>query len=93
MIVPVRIPGIARGSTWCPTTWSGEAPRPRAASRIEGGTAWIAERPAMMMVGSVISASVSPPTSGAERGRCIRFRKTARPSSPNTMEGTAPPGC
>ena len=43
----------------------------------------------MMMVGSVISASVSPPTSGAERGSPMKFRKTASPSRPKTIEGTA----
>src|SRR3712207_8795210 len=30
-----------------------------------------------------------PPTSGAERGMPKKFRNTARPSRPKTMEGTA----
>jgi hypothetical protein len=43
----------------------------------------------MMMVGRVISESTMPPTSGAERGRPKNWRKTARPSRPKTIEGTA----
>jgi hypothetical protein len=43
----------------------------------------------MMIVGRVIKVNTRPPTSGAERGRPKKFRKTARPSSPKTMEGTA----
>ena len=62
---------------------------PSAASRIDGGTAFSAAREAMMMVGSTISASTRPPTSGAERGRPKKFRNTARPSRPKTIEGTA----
>ena len=90
MMVPVRIPGIASGRTWWTTTWRGEAPSPRAASRIEGGTAWIETRPVMMIVGSVIRARVTPPTTGADRGRSnTRRGSTARPSRPNTIEGTA----
>ena len=53
-----------------------------AASRIEGGTAFRAARVAMMIVGSVISDSTMPPTSGAERGRPKKPRNTARPSKP-----------
>ncbi len=62
---------------------------PSAASRIDGGTALIAARLAMMIVGSVISVSTSPPTSGAERGTPKNWMKTARPSRPKTMDGTA----
>ena len=43
----------------------------------------------MMMVGSVSSVSTSPPTSGAERGMPKKFRNTARPSRPKTIDGTA----
>ena len=43
----------------------------------------------MMIVGSVISDSTMPPTSGAERGRPKVWMKTARPSRPKTIEGTA----
>ncbi len=68
MIVPVSMPGIASGSTWCITICIFDAPRPSAASRIEGGTAVNAARDAMMITGSVIKLSTSPPTSGAERG-------------------------
>ena len=38
MIVPVRMPGSASGRTWWKTTWTGDAPMPSAASRIDGGT-------------------------------------------------------
>ena len=89
MIVPVRMPGSASGSTWWNTTCIFDAPTPSAASRIDGGTDLIALRPAMTITGMVISASVSPPTSGAERGRCMKFRNTARPSRPKMIDGTA----
>ena len=80
---------MASGSTWCMTTWWREAPTPKPASRIEGGTAFSALRVTMMIVGSVISESTMPPTSGAERGRPKVWMKTARPSRPKTIEGTA----
>jgi hypothetical protein len=44
-------------------------------------------RLAMTMTGMVISARVSPLTVGAERGRFMMLRKTARPSSPKTIDG------
>jgi hypothetical protein len=62
---------------------------PSAASRIEGGTALIALRPAMTMTGMVIKASVRPPTSAAERGRCNVLMNTANPSRPKMIDGTA----
>ena len=62
---------------------------PSAASRIEGGTPRSAARVATTMIGNVISVSVRPPTSGAERGRLKKLRNTASPSRPNTIEGTA----
>ena len=45
-----------------------DAPRPKAAERIDGGTAFKAARVAMMIVGSVINVSTRPPTTAAERG-------------------------
>ncbi len=89
MIVPVRMPGRASGRTWWKTTCTGLAPTPSAASRMLGGTDLIALRPAMTMTGMVMSASVMPPTSAAERGRCRKFRKIDSPSRPKMMEGTA----
>ncbi len=68
MMVPVSIPGRARGSTWCITIWFLEAPTPKAASRMEGGTDFRAARLAMMMVGRVINVSTSPPTRGTDLG-------------------------
>ena len=44
MMVPVMMPGMASGKTWWKTTCCGEAPTPRAASRMEGGTALSAAR-------------------------------------------------
>ncbi len=88
MIVPVRMPGSASGSTWWNTTWIGEAPSASAPSRIDGGTALIALRPAMTITGMVISASVMPPISGAERGMLGKIRRnTARPSRPKMIDG------
>ena len=55
IIEPVRIPGMDSGSTWCVITCIFEAPRPNAASRIEGGTALIAARVAIIIVGKVIN--------------------------------------
>ena len=63
-MVPVMMPGMASGRTWWNTACWCEAPTPSAASRIEGGTALIAARDAMMMVGRLISAITMPPTSG-----------------------------
>ena len=60
-----------------------------AASVIEGGTAAMEERAAMITVGSVIRASTIPPTRGAERGKPKKFKNTARPRRPKTIEGTA----
>ena len=64
-------------------------PIPSAASRIDGGTDLIALRPAITITGIVISASVIPPTRGADRGRFMTFRNKARPSSPKMIDGTA----
>ncbi len=89
MMVPVRMPGSASGRTCWNTICIFDAPRPRAASLIDGGTALMEARAAMMITGSVISESTRPPTSGEERGSEAQLMKTARPSSPNTMEGTA----
>ena len=54
-----------------------------------GGTALIAARDDMIIVGSVIRASTMPPTRGIDRGIPKIFIKIARPSIPNTTEGTA----
>ena len=85
IIVPVNMPGRASGSTWWNTTCTGEAPMPKAASRIDGGTDLTALRPAMTMTGIVISASVKPPTNADDRGIPNRVRKTARPSRPKII--------
>jgi len=89
MIAPVSIPGMASGSTWPSTVCILDAPTPSAASRIEGGTALIAARLEMMMVGRVIRVSTRPPSTGAERGTSKKLMNTARPSRPKMIEGTA----
>ena len=80
---------MARGSTWWNTACILEAPTPRAASRMLGGTDFSEARVEMMMVGRVISVSTSPPTSGADCGRWANWIKTASPRIPNTIDGTA----
>src|SRR5690606_16149509 len=57
MMEPVMTPGMARGRTWWNTAWVFDAPMARAASRMEGGTAFSALRVAMMTVGRAIRAS------------------------------------
>ena len=89
IIVPVNMPGSANGRTWCDTICILEAPTPSAASRMEGGTDFNADRLAMIMTGRVIRVNTSPPTTGADRGNPKKLRNTARPSNPKTMEGTA----
>ena len=42
-----------------------------------------------MTTGNVIRVRTSPPTTGAERGNPNKLMNSARPSNPNTMEGTA----
>ena len=54
-----------------------------------GGTARIAARDEIMMVGNVISASTTPPISGIERGMPKMPIKIARPRMPKTTDGTA----
>ncbi|MNY48219.1 hypothetical protein D3C86_1835390 [compost metagenome] len=76
------MPGMASGSTWWKIVCILEAPRPRAAARIDGGTAFRAARVAMMIVGRVISVRTRPPTSEAERGKPMKLMKTERPSRP-----------
>ena len=59
------------------------------ASSIDGGTDLIADRAAITIVGRVITAKVSPPTSGADLGREKKFKNIAKPRSPKTIDGTA----
>ena len=62
-IVPVAMPGIAAGSTCFQIVCHWVAPSAIEPSRIEGGTARIASRPAMITTGSTSSPRVSPPAS------------------------------
>ena len=89
MIVPVKIPGIASGRVNPNIVWTLLAPSPIAASSIEGGTDLIAALDAITIVGKVMSAKVSPPTSGADLGRLKKLRNIANPKRPKTIDGTA----
>ena len=60
-----------------------------AASRVLCGIERKIEREAIIIVGKVIKARTIPPTSGVERGKLKKFKKTAKPNRPNTMDGTA----
>ena len=66
-----------------------DAPRPNAASLIEGGTAPNAALLEIITVGSVMIARTIPATTGIDLGIPNKFKKTERPSNPKTMEGTA----
>ena len=83
------MPGAASGRTWWNTVCIFDAPTPSAASRIDGGTDFSAARVEMMIVGSVISVSTSPPTMGADCGSPAKLMKIARPRMPKTIDGTA----
>ncbi len=60
-ITPVTMPGIEAGRTWRRIVCHWVAPSASEPSRIEGGTARIASRAAMMIVGRTSSASVRDP--------------------------------
>ena len=89
IIVPVNIPGIARGITWWKITWSLEAPIPYAASLTDGGTALIAALDEIIIVGKVIRAKTIPPTKGMDLGIPKILINIASPIMPKTTEGTA----
>ena len=60
-MVPVRIPGMAIGSTWSRSTSHLVAPRASPAWRRLSGTAFSASRVAMMITGMTSRLMVSPP--------------------------------
>ena len=62
-ITPVAMPGIAAGRTWRQIVCHWVAPSAIEPSRIDGGTARIASRAAMITTGSTSSPSVRPPAS------------------------------
>ena len=82
MIVPVRMPDAASGNTWWNTACIFDAPTPKAASRIEGGTDFSAARVEMMIVGSVINVRTNPPTRGDDWLNSITLIKIASPRIP-----------
>ena len=60
-----------------------------AASLIDGGTDFIATLLEIIIVGNVINAKTKPPAKGEDLGKPKKFKKIAKPSNPNTIEGTA----
>ena len=103
-IIPVMMPGSARGRTMRRIVCHFVAPQPYEPSRIEFGTAEIASSVATMTTGSVSSASVSeahssPPLPYVGFGSCSAKnswsidtptieQKNPSPKTPNTMLGT-----
>ena len=92
MMVPVSMPGKGQGQGVVQSAhWSVRGPDARRPPR--GSRAAPSSKPpalAMMIVGRVISARAPcRPPAARERGSPKIFRKTARPRSPKTMEGTA----
>ena len=89
MIVPVSMPGIASGNTWCVTTCDLEAPTPSAASRIDGGTAL--DRRARRDDDGRQGHQCQHQSANQRRGswHAEQLMKMARPSGPNTIDGTA----
>ena len=65
-IEPVAMPGTAAGSTCRRIVCHLVAPSASEPSRIEGGTARIASRAAMITIGSTSSVRVSPPVSSVK---------------------------
>jgi len=60
-MTPVRMPGRPVGSTTCQITCARVQPMPRAASFIRRGTIRIASSAVRMIVGSISTASDTPP--------------------------------
>ena len=60
-MMPVRMPGSAVGSTTLATTWVGVQPMPTAASFIRVGTVRIDSSAVRITVGSISTASATPP--------------------------------
>jgi len=84
---PVRMPGIAVGKTTVRIMYQRVAPRARAPSRNEPGTARRASSAARMRIGNESIANVQAP----ERSDTPKFSATTNrptPTSPKTIEGT-----
>ena len=77
-ITPVAMPGTAAGSTWRQIVCHWVAPSAWEPSRIDGGTARMASRPAMITTGSTSRPSASPPASTT----------LPRPSGPRTRNAS-----
>ncbi len=66
-----------------------EAPKPNAASFIDGGTALMDALVAIIIVGIVIKPKQSPPTRGADLGKPNKLKNTDNPNKPKTIDGIA----
>jgi hypothetical protein len=81
-ITPVAMPGIDAGSTWRQIVCHFVAPSARAPSRIDGGTARIASREAMITTGRTSRPSVSEPDSTTRPRSSGPRTMNARPRMP-----------
>ena len=82
IIVPDKVPGIAKGTTWWKTVWNFEAPTDNAASLIDGGTALSEALHGIIILGKVINDKVIPATRGVDLGKSITLNKIPNPSNP-----------
>ena len=100
-MVPVRMPGIAWGTTTWTTVWNLVAPRASEASRVSRGMARSASSVATMTTGRVSTARVSaaqisagwpntfsPPKATLSMPVPTNWMKKPRPNRPKTIEGT-----
>ncbi len=84
-ITPVRMPGRAVGKITQVTTCVGVAPMPIAASRILAGTRLIASSAVSRIVGTIRSASATPPA-GAENSP-VATTTVAYANTPARIDG------
>ena len=82
-INPVKIPGVATGSTWCQIVCHFVAPSAYEPSRSDPGTARSASRVERMTTGSTSSASVDAP---ARTLRPMPIIRTNRPSPEQAVD-------
>ena len=82
MIVPDKVPGKAKGTTWWKTDWNLDAPTANAPSLIEGGTAFKEALHGIIILGRVIKAKVIPATKGVDLGRWMVDNKICKANNP-----------
>ena len=82
IIVPDKVPGNAKGTTWWNTDWNLEAPTAKAPSRIDGGTAFNEALQGIIILGRVIKARVIPATNGVDLGNWIVANNICKANKP-----------